>query len=75
MLIIRFAGFKLGFNYLKAKRMVDAIDICHHVSSNSVLKGLRHTFYGDNDHFEIGFNGLMFLIILIIVIQFYLLTV
>ncbi|XP_052805384.1 tetratricopeptide repeat protein 21B-like isoform X2 [Mya arenaria] len=24
-------GFKLGFNYLKAKRMVDAIDICHHV--------------------------------------------
>ncbi|KAL3836422.1 hypothetical protein ACJMK2_021855 [Sinanodonta woodiana] len=24
-------GFKLAFNYLKAKRFVDAIDICHHV--------------------------------------------
>ncbi|XP_052258735.1 tetratricopeptide repeat protein 21B-like isoform X2 [Dreissena polymorpha] len=24
-------GFKLAFNYLKAKRMVDAIEICHHV--------------------------------------------
>ncbi|KAL5010855.1 hypothetical protein ScPMuIL_013160 [Solemya velum] len=24
-------GFKLAFNYLKAKRYVDAIDICHHV--------------------------------------------
>ncbi|CAH1774388.1 unnamed protein product [Owenia fusiformis] len=24
-------GYKLGFNYLKARRFVDAIDICHHV--------------------------------------------
>ena len=24
-------GFKLAFNYLKAKRFVDAIDICHRV--------------------------------------------
>eukprot|EP00730_Choanoeca_flexa_P019334 TRINITY_DN9437_c0_g2_i5.p1 TRINITY_DN9437_c0_g2~~TRINITY_DN9437_c0_g2_i5.p1 ORF type:complete len:1329 (+),score=492.54 TRINITY_DN9437_c0_g2_i5:125-4111(+) len=24
-------GFKLGFNYLKAKRFVDAVDICHQV--------------------------------------------
>jgi tetratricopeptide repeat protein 21B len=24
-------GFKLGFNYLKAKRYVEAIDICHQV--------------------------------------------
>ncbi|ELU05036.1 hypothetical protein CAPTEDRAFT_159405 [Capitella teleta] len=24
-------GYKLGFNYLKAKRYVDAVDICHHV--------------------------------------------
>jgi len=26
-------GYKLGFNYLKAKRYVDAIDIAHHVST------------------------------------------
>ena len=25
-------GYKLAFNYMKARRMVDAIDICHHVS-------------------------------------------
>jgi len=25
-------GYKLGFNYLKSKRYVDAIDIAHHVS-------------------------------------------
>ena len=25
-------GYKLAFNYLKARRHVDAIDICHHVS-------------------------------------------
>ncbi|XP_074652535.1 tetratricopeptide repeat protein 21B-like [Tubulanus polymorphus] len=24
-------GYKLGFNYLKARRFTDAIDICHHV--------------------------------------------
>ena len=27
-----FVGYKLAFNYLKAKRFVDAIDTCHHVS-------------------------------------------
>ena len=26
------SGYKLAFNYLKARRFVDAIDICHHVS-------------------------------------------
>lgn len=26
-------GYKLGFNYLKAKRYVDAIDIARHVST------------------------------------------
>ncbi|KAH9507420.1 Tetratricopeptide repeat protein 21B [Bulinus truncatus] len=26
-------GYKLAFNYMKAKRYVDAIDICHHVLS------------------------------------------
>ena len=26
-------GYKLGFNYLKAKRFVDAIDVCHKVCS------------------------------------------
>ena len=25
------AGYKLAFNYLKAKRFVDAIDVCHKV--------------------------------------------
>jgi tetratricopeptide repeat protein 21B len=25
-------GYKLAFNYLKAKRYTDAIDICHYVS-------------------------------------------
>ena len=27
-------GYKLAFNYMKAKRFVDAIDICHHVSGH-----------------------------------------
>lgn len=27
-------GYKLAFNYLKARRFVDAIDICHHVLTN-----------------------------------------
>ncbi|XP_046549679.1 tetratricopeptide repeat protein 21B-like [Haliotis rubra] len=27
-------GYKLAFNYMKAKRFVDAIDICHHVLSS-----------------------------------------
>jgi tetratricopeptide repeat protein 21B len=26
-----FPGYKLGFNYLKARKFVDAIDICHNV--------------------------------------------
>lgn len=25
------SGYKLAFNYLKAKRYVDAIDVCHKV--------------------------------------------
>ena len=29
-------GFKLAFNYLKAKRYVDAIDVCHKVGSKDV---------------------------------------
>lgn len=41
-------GFKLAFNYLKAKRFVDAIDICHHVSISFaspilVFKDLKQT--------------------------------
>lgn len=28
---ILFSGYKLAFNYLKAKRHVDAIDVCHKV--------------------------------------------
>lgn len=28
----RLPGYKLAFNYLKAKRHVDAIDVCHKVS-------------------------------------------
>lgn len=31
--IFLFAGFRLAFNYLKAKRYVDAIDVCHLVST------------------------------------------
>ncbi|XP_041371664.1 tetratricopeptide repeat protein 21B-like [Gigantopelta aegis] len=27
-------GYKLAFNYMKAKRFVDAVDICHHVLSS-----------------------------------------
>ncbi|XP_064595299.1 tetratricopeptide repeat protein 21B-like isoform X2 [Liolophura sinensis] len=27
-------GYKLAFNYMKARRFVDAIDICHHVLEN-----------------------------------------
>ena len=38
------SGYKLAFNYLKAKRHVDAIDVCHKVninnSSYSVFKAL-----------------------------------
>lgn len=34
------SGYKLAFNYLKAKRMVDAIDICHHVSTCHTVVGL-----------------------------------
>lgn len=27
----RSSGYKLAFNYLKAKRFVDAVDVCHKV--------------------------------------------
>lgn len=26
------SGYKLAFNYLKAKKYIDAIDVCHKVS-------------------------------------------
>lgn len=29
-----FIGFKLAFNYLKAKRYIDAINVCHKVKHN-----------------------------------------
>ena len=29
--LFSFSGYRLGFNYLKAKRFVDAIDVCHKV--------------------------------------------
>jgi tetratricopeptide repeat protein 21B len=32
LLSYSYTGYKLGFNYLKARRYVDAVDICHHVS-------------------------------------------
>ena len=28
---IHCSGYKLAFNYLKAKRFVDAVDVCHKV--------------------------------------------
>ena len=28
---LSFTGYKLAFNYLKAKRFVDAVDVCHKV--------------------------------------------
>lgn len=37
---VLFTGYKLAFNYMKAKRFVDAIDICHHVSSLFVSHNL-----------------------------------
>lgn len=36
-----FTGFKLAFNYLKAKRYVDAINICHKVNFNSTCENIR----------------------------------
>ena len=29
-----YTGYRLAFNYLKAKRLVDAIDVCHKVDLN-----------------------------------------
>lgn len=31
-----YTGFRLAFNYLKAKRLVDAIDVCHKVQINLI---------------------------------------
>lgn len=31
-MLVYVIGYKLAFNYLKAKRHVDAIDVCHKVS-------------------------------------------
>lgn len=30
--VIIISGYKLAFNYLKAKNYIDAIDVCHKVS-------------------------------------------
>ena len=35
-------GYKLGFNYLKAKRFVDAIDIAQHVSHSAQSRRCLH---------------------------------
>lgn len=35
-----FTGYKLAFNYLKGKRYVDAIDVCHKVEFVYVLNTL-----------------------------------
>jgi hypothetical protein len=35
------SGFKLGFNYLKAKRFVEAIDIAHQVTHESPTRARR----------------------------------
>lgn len=32
-------GFKLAFNYLKDKKFVDAIEVCHSVSQEHGLEG------------------------------------
>ena len=42
MTLCVFEGYKLGFNYLKARRFVDAIDICHHVSMTKEHTNLFH---------------------------------
>ena len=34
-------GFKLAFNYLKDKRFVEAIEVCHTVSHHQRLGGTR----------------------------------
>lgn len=34
-------GFKLAFNYLKDKRFVEAIEVCHHVSHCKPLGYIR----------------------------------
>lgn len=40
----RLPGYKLAFNYLKAKRHVDAIDVCHKVSMQfEFLKEMLYT--------------------------------
>lgn len=31
-----YTGYRLAFNYLKAKRLVDAIDVCHKVQMNLI---------------------------------------
>lgn len=32
---INISGYKLAFNYLKAKKYIDAIDVCHKVTGRS----------------------------------------
>lgn len=40
MFSIIISGYKLAFNYLKAKKYIDAIDVCHKVSVCSSGSGL-----------------------------------
>lgn len=44
-LIFSFIGYRLGFNYLKAKRFVDAIDVCHKVKLYFIWIDLHWIFY------------------------------
>lgn len=41
MVGVSHSGFKLGFNYLKAKRFVEAIDIAHQVTHESPTRARR----------------------------------
>ena len=40
-----FLGYRLAFNYLKAKRLVDAIDVCHKVLLCSLTNFFSILFY------------------------------
>jgi len=40
-----YLGYRLAFNYLKAKRLVDAIDVCHKVLLCSLTNFFAILFY------------------------------
>ena len=40
-----YPGYRLAFNYLKAKRLVDAIDVCHKVLLCSLTHFVSILFY------------------------------